>query len=70
VDATLGALVQAAERGDDVPRVQVALGSALVTGIPISHAEYAELQRQSIQVGLAKARKPVCSGARPQWLSS
>ena len=56
MDATLTALVDAAERGDRVPHVQVALGSGMVSGLPISHAEYVELQQQSIRVDLLKSQ--------------
>jgi hypothetical protein len=47
MDETGRALVEAAERGEAIPRVQVALGSALATGLPIAHDEYAELQPAS-----------------------
>jgi hypothetical protein len=57
MDPTLKALIEAAERGEDVPRVQVVLGAGLVSGVPIPHAEYAELQRQSIQVDLVKGQR-------------
>jgi hypothetical protein len=56
VDATLQALVEATERGEEVPRVQVSLGNGLVSGQPIPHAEYSELQQQSIAVELKKDR--------------
>src|SRR3954451_11294936 len=56
MDATLKGLVEAAERGEKVPHVQVALGSGLVSGLPIPHAEYIKLQRQSIRVDILKSQ--------------
>ena len=56
MDETLKALVEAAERGENVPHVQIALGSGLVSGLPIPHAEYVELQQQSIRVDILKSQ--------------
>lgn len=64
MDTTLQALVEAAERGDDVPRVSVAVGSGVVSGIPIPHSEYAELQRESIEIDLRQVRRPRIRGER------
>lgn len=58
MDETLKALVEAAERGENAPHVQIALGSGLVSGLPIPHAEYVELQQQSIRVDTLKSQGP------------
>lgn len=56
MDATLKALVDAAERGEKAPHVQVVLGTGLVSGLPIPHSEYMEHQRQSIRIDLLKSQ--------------